>query len=498
MARLREALTRLWTRLRARTGATPFARVRGRLVAINLAVVSAIVLVMALAVYLTDTHAIDQQIDQQLIAAASRETPLRVLQEQSGTSGHESADPGERYEPSTPNVFIVVLDASGHPTIDVGQVGALVSPTTMRRHLNGYVTVVQGGHTYRLYLVPVSQNGQLIGVLQVGMSLDARDRQLHDLVLTLILVGSGVLVLTALASVYLAERALEPARLAFERQRQFSAAASHELRTPLAIARSQAELVARRLRRAGERSDRPPASLGADIEEVIAEIDYMTRLVADLTLLARTGAAQGERPTQIVDLGAIAAETVAKMQAAAAERDLTLTLAPPDTGAPPALVPGDADRLRQLIIILVENALRYTPSGGAIAIGVGVTTGPRFIPGRHGHARVSVSDTGIGIAPGDIDRIFEPFFRGDPARASDDDEHTGSGLGLALAEWITRTHDGTLSVASTVGQGSTFAVELPLARGAVDAALPPLTPSTRADPPAARAKPRTNKTGTRR
>lgn len=484
----------------------PFAAARRRLVVINLAVVTAILAVMAIAVYVADAHAIDQQIDQELVVRVSRDgaSDLRaVLASQSSATSATSttrpatistdgehgtadgADAGERYEPSSPNVFVLGLDNRGQVIYDPGHVATATAATARlpdlaaaRPVLSGaststWVTVGGEPHAYRLYTVPLTtQHGQIIGAMQVGLSLDARERQLHDLLVTLAFVGLAVMVITALASLYLAERALDPARRAFDHQRQFAAAASHELRTPLAFVRSQGDLVLGYLARSSSAENR---ALTDDVRELVDEVDYMARLVRDLLLLARDAHdLRGARALvwQRVDLGALAADVVERMRPLAATHGVELAAdlsADTDVAVKDVDVQGDSDRLRQLILILVENAVHYTPEGGRVEIGVRAKAGGGPLRSHLGHtprAEIEVRDTGIGIAPEHLEAIFAPFYQADPARAAQSvREHRGAGLGLALARWIVEAHGGSIAVGSEIGQGSTFRVLLPLADG---------------------------------
>ena len=474
----------------------PFAATRRRLVAINLAVVTAILAVMAISVYVADAHAIDQQIDHELVVhvnhdgesdvvalLASQSSAAQVGSANSdgkhGTA--DGADAGEHYEPSSPNVFALGLDRTGHAFYDPGHVAAasagLPDLAAARLVLDGaspstWVTMDSEPHAYRLYTVPLTLHGRVIGALQVGTSLDARERQLHDLLVTLALVGLVVMLITALASVFLAERALAPARRAYDHQRQFAAAASHELRTPLAFVRSQGDLMLRQLARS---SSLPSQELTEDMRELVDEVDYMARLVRDLLLLARD--AHDLRDAQVlvwqrVDLAVLAADVVERMGSLATDRGVTLAVAADlpdehDELVKTVAVRGDSDRLRQLLLILVENAIKYTPQGGRVEVSVRAKAGAGQLFSHLGHApraEIEVRDTGIGISPDHLKDIFVPFYQADPVRvARSPVEHRGAGLGLALARWIVEVHGGSISVDSAVGQGSTFRVALPLA-----------------------------------
>ncbi|MBA3825649.1 MAG: HAMP domain-containing histidine kinase [Ktedonobacterales bacterium] len=448
-----------------------FVASRKRLVVLNLSVVSAIVVLMALAVYVTEAHFIDRQLDQQIVSWAHHEPPPHYFMEQQNLATQSANDDGGNrpdfaplYQPTTPNVFCVAIDPTGHIVLDPTHIGhyglpdvALATQVMHAGTAAKFTTVTKGAHSFRLYtLVVVNDNGVMVGVLQSGISLDARNAQLGDLLRTLLIVGLGVLALTAGASLLLADKALVPTRQAFARQQRFVAAASHELRTPLALIRSQAELIARRVhgahtsRRALSPAD--SATVDDDTHEILSEVDYMSRLLSDLLVLARS---PGERQSILhtpVDVRTIAADLVAKTHLLPSTHDRKLRL---DAPASPVWVMGDADRLRQFILILLDNALQYTPAGGEVRLRVS-TDGDW----HHGRARISVADTGVGIAPEHMERIFEPFFRADPARARADGR-ANAGLGLTLAHWIADAHGGNLTVTSTPGQGTTFTLDLP-------------------------------------
>jgi signal transduction histidine kinase len=448
---------------------SPFAATRRRLLLMNLLVVSAMIGVMAVAVYAWEARITDQQITQDVMARAGHDTARDILlvTPGSGSISHEGSDTAELYEPSSPNVFTVVLNGQGKVVFDPGNVRALGLPDmrSARPVLAGaadhaLVTVGDDTRAFRLYTVAIREDGNVVGAVQTGMSLESRSRQLHGLLVTLLVVGLGMLALTALVSLFLADRALAPTREAYERERRFVAAASHELRTPLAIMRSQAELVARHLRRPALANDAAAATaqreLADDVDEITDEVDYMARLVRDLLTLARPDEAGDLLEMSPVDLWAVAENGVTKVRPQAEERGLSLTLAESATEHAPLMVRGDADRLRQLLLILLENALAYTPAGGTITI----TVEGEEPMARRPQAVLRVEDSGKGIAPEDLPHIFEPFYRADRARAHGD--HTSSGLGLALAQNIAHAYGGEITVSSRLGSGSTFTVSLPL------------------------------------
>ena len=266
-------------------------------------------------------------------------------------------------------------------------------------------------------------------------------RTLDNIVIVL-LVGSAIVVLVAVGfgAVY-ARRALVPIResltaqrTALRHQREFAADASHELRTPLTVIKSSVE----HLRRHAER---PVKDVGDALVDIDAEVEHLTSLVEDLLLLARSdsGAISLERvPIHLDDVAADAAAALAQPAAAAGVR---VEVDP----APTAAV-GDPARLRQLVMILVDNAIRHSPRGGAVRV---------VVRPAGDAASLAVEDAGPGVRAEDRERVFDRFWRAPGAPAG------GTGLGLAIAKWIAEHHDGSISVADSPAGGARFEVTIP-------------------------------------
>lgn len=226
---------------------------------------------------------------------------------------------------------------------------------------------------------------------------------------------------------------------AAKEQQQFIADVSHELRTPLTVLRGSLEVVLE--------EDRPAEEYREAIGNALLEVRHLARVSQNLLFLVRGESGRITLSFANVDLGRFLTELCEDLAPAAADRGLSIRAEVPDQ---PVGAFVDLDRLRQVFHNLVENALRYTPSGGSILLRLEAT------PGK---ARLQVRDTGIGIPAEDVPYIFERFFRSDRARRA---YSGGSGLGLSIARWIVEAHKGTLSVESEVGKGSTFTVMLPL------------------------------------
>lgn len=277
--------------------------------------------------------------------------------------------------------------------------------------------------------------------------------QTLDAIRTVLLVGGLVVVLVAVGvGAFYARRALVPIResldrqrAALRRQREFAADASHELRTPLTVIRSSVE----HLRR--NRIDAQSPAVGEALDDIEAEVGNLTALVEDLLLLARSDSGAISLNRLPVDLGDVAADGAGALAKTAADRGVALALDPE-----PAIVSGDHARLRQLILILVDNAIRHTPRSGRVRVRV---------RGDRREATLQVDDDGPGIRPDDMPHVFERFWRAPGAAAG------GTGLGLAIAKSIVDLHDGRIVVSTRPEGGARFIVRLPVAGG------PPLSVS---------------------
>lgn len=228
----------------------------------------------------------------------------------------------------------------------------------------------------------------------------------------------------------------------FNTQRRFIADVGHELRTPLTVIKGNVYLM-RRMNCLDEEA----------MESIDSEVERLTRMVGDLLLLAQAESGRLPLDRRMVELDTLVLEAMQQMRVLTRER-LTLRLGDIDQ----VLVCGDLDRLKQVLVNLIGNAIKYTPQGGTVTVGLG-KDGER--------ARLSITDNGPGIPAEDLPHIFERFYRGEKSRTREKDGK-GFGLGLSIAYWIIRNHNGTIDVNSTVGQGTTFTVWLPLAKGACE------------------------------
>ncbi len=268
------------------------------------------------------------------------------------------------------------------------------------------------------------------------------EQQTLSVMLAVLLAGGLVVILVAsgFGFVY-ARRALVPIResltnqrTALRRQRDFAADASHELRTPLTVIRSSVEHL-------GRHKDEPVGSVGTALEDIDDEVRHMTAIVEDLLLLARSDSGAVELERLPVDLGDIAADGASALAKTAVSRGVRVEVDPH-----PAALIGDPARLRQLVMILVDNAIRHSPPNGRVAVAVRTD---------ESGATLTVDDDGSGIRPDDLPHVFERFYRAHGAPGG------GTGLGLAIAAWIVERHGGRIAVSNRSEGGARFLVRLP-------------------------------------
>jgi signal transduction histidine kinase len=291
----------------------------------------------------------------------------------------------------------------------------------------------------RVVSMPMRESGEVVGVIQYARSLNGVQQTIGRLTLVLLPLALGGLGAALLGGLFMANRAMRPVRDSFERQRAFVADASHELKTPLTLIRADAEVVLFRGRL--HEDDRKL------IEHTLAETDRMGAVLSDLLLVARLDAGKLEVSQKPFELVSVLTKEAERFGLQAASNDVRLEVEAP--GALPAF--GDAKRTEQILAVLLDNAVRFTPPGGRI------TVRGRL---RDHWAEVSVTDTGPGIAPEHRSRVFDRFYRAEAARTRGEGGG-GTGLGLAIARDLARAQGGDLIAENTESQGATFRLRLP-------------------------------------
>ncbi len=272
----------------------------------------------------------------------------------------------------------------------------------------------------------------------MGRLLSDQDGVLQRLEMGLLALGGVSIFLLGFASWWLAGRSLKPAQEAWERQQHFVANASHELRAPLTLMRASTEVALRTT----SPKDMDQRAL---LEDVMQECDHMNRLVEDLLLLSRLDAGRIKLDRQAISLADMLSDVQRQVGRLADERSIKLVASSP---AANLVALGDPTRLRQVLLILLDNALRYTSMGGTIEM-------TAVAHGRH--IELTVADTGNGIAPEHLPHIFERFYRVEEARG---EEGNGNGLGLSIAKGLVEAQGGHIGITSKVGQGTRITISL--------------------------------------
>ena len=413
---------------------TLFARIRWRLVGWNVLILGLIVVLLSATVYAALSRSLLAEVDRNLLSRSDQAIPVLFIPRRGEDRGPGFPRPG--IEGYSGGVFYLAFGPDGTVLSNPQQVSTTDLPWPQTREATFLTLQLGDGEEARVVLRRMPDGGLLV----TGESLQPELTALHTLLLVLV-GGGGVGLLVSLAAAwFLSGRALIPIQQAFQRQQEFVADASHELRTPLTVLRSATDLM-------NAHRDEPLERNGELFDDVRAEIARMERLAQDLLTLARSDASGVELMTAPVEMADVAAEVVRRTTPLAQAEGLRLTL---DADSHPATVDADPDRLQQVLLILIDNAIKHTPRGGRVDVRVR----------RHGQAaQVEVADTGTGIAPEHLPRIFDRFYRADKARAR---ERGGTGLGLAIAKMLVDAHGGELQLTSTVGVGTQVVVSLPL------------------------------------
>jgi two-component system sensor histidine kinase CiaH len=286
--------------------------------------------------------------------------------------------------------------------------------------------------------VPVEGPLETRVVLEVGRSIEPEREALRRLIFILGGGGGAGLLLALVGGFFLAGRALRPISASLDRQRAFVADASHELRTPLSLIRANAELLQRH-------PQEPVQANMPALNDIIRETDALATLVGQMLTLTKADAATTPFVFTEVTLHDLVEDVGKQVTVLTDKKGLQLDVQVDG----PVRIRGDGLRLRELLLILLDNAIRFTDAPGT----VGLT-----LEAEAGKAVVRVRDSGKGIPPEALPHIFDRFYRADKARSRPE---AGAGLGLAIAKWIVENHRGSIRVDSYPGTGTTVTVELP-------------------------------------
>jgi two-component system, OmpR family, sensor histidine kinase CiaH len=426
-------------------------RTRRRLFAMTMGLLTLLVVGIGAATAVVALRALHDDVDLAVKDAVQVRADAASGNGENSSDGGASADGdsvGDRDRATGPSdTFVLVLDTTGkmvenrssYPMTGLPDPSAVAVASSGASDLR---TITAGGVDVRLYTVPIVHDGATVGYVQGGIQLALLETETQTLILGISSVGAVGLLGAALITMLVTGRALRPVRDGFETQRRFVADASHELRTPAALIRANAEVLQR---------EELVAEDGAPlVEDIVAEADRLGGLVGDLLQLAAWDEMRLAVVPVTLDAASLARDTVRGATAMAAERHVRLAHEAPGQ----VLARADRDRLVQLLLILVDNAVDHSPPDTTVTVRVR-RSGP--------HAILEVEDQGPGIPPAERERIFEPFTRlhGTTRHGSG-----GTGLGLAIARRITDAMQGSITVSSPEGAGARFIVTLPAAEAA--------------------------------
>jgi two-component system, OmpR family, sensor histidine kinase CiaH len=403
-------------------------RARLRMVGWSILVLGLILAVTGVVLYVSLERALMSSVDVELKSAS--ESARNELVEAGGTGDLQR----EGYQAGM--LYLVIASdgsvASNPQQIDMGT----LPPNLLETRSDAFQSADIGAQTTRFYAQRVDEPGRDSVVLVVGRSLEPEQAAAQQLLLTLIVCAVIGLVLSFAGAWFLAARALVPVEQAFQRQQEFVADASHELRTPLTILHSAADMLAN-----DPAQPNPPLVL-----ELREEIMRMERLTRDLLTLARSDRGELQLSLGRVDLGLFARDLATRVGILASARGIRLETCVADT---PVVIEADPDRLQQVGLIVLDNALNHTPPGGTITIRA---------EQRDGEAILEIADTGEGIPEEHLARVFDRFHRVDASRAR---RTGGAGLGLAIARTLVNAHGGDIAIAVRHPGGTRVTIRLP-------------------------------------
>ncbi|GCE20145.1 sensor histidine kinase [Dictyobacter kobayashii] len=432
-------------------GAALFEGLRIRLTFWYCGVLGAALVLFSVALYLIAQYALLTPIENGVAGDAQRHAGQWSENAPAQTCMPDGPSPQYGALPGDPQQHILAcFDQNGTLLPDANTArlpSAFLSNTLAKTALqdgSAHDTVNLGGTTGTIYRYAVAvsdptEHGYL-GVVISGGSIQQQDSLLSTLLLLLLTVGGVTLFGAGLGGLFLASRALLPARLAFTRQQRFIADASHELRTPLTLMRADAEV----LLRGRKQMEEDDAAL---LEDIISEANHMSVLATNMLMLARLDAGAQHLEQEVVSLDTLTLQGVQRVSAFATQKGIIVQREHTDD----IFVIGDPMQLEQTMLIILDNAIKYNRSGGQVTVRTAVD---------HGQARLEVVDTGIGIGAEHLSHLGERFYRVDKARSR---EAGGTGLGLSIAQRIIAVHNGTLTLNSALNQGTTVTILLPLA-----------------------------------
>jgi len=418
----------------------PLAKLRLRLTAWYVATFGLILLLLGGGLFLAIRAQISRQLDASLHQATlALMQAARIREVESRTTTGAVVDAVD--ELHIPERTLYLLEPDGRP-VKPPQAAEWIQDVARRAGRDGRADLDEDerhGHTMRLHAERFTVPGPKTYVAAAGADVVELEDQYAALIGVFGAAALVGLVLVAGGGWLLVRKSTAPVEQTMETMRRFMADAAHELRTPIAVLRGQAEVALQR--------EREPPDYAEALHRIEREAERLGATVEDLLTLARADA--GERPIarQRIFLDDLALDAATAARTLAERRGVDLEVGTFEE----AVVLGDPALVHQLLMIVLDNAVTFTPQGGRVKLSAAA-------PG--GQAEVVVEDTGIGISADQLPHIFERFYRGDPARGRGDGAQ-GAGLGLAIARWIADAHGAQLEVTSELGKGTRVAIRFP-------------------------------------
>ena len=414
-------------------------RLRWRLTAWYALTLGTIVLLLGAGLFVAIREQIASQLDESLRGAAAAVERAPAIRESEQSAAHGAVvDAVAELRIQDRTLFL--FDSLARPIVPAETPGSVHRIAMLARTDSAVLTTLRARHdqTLRVYAARFrAPSGRLYIAAAMADQIELED-EYAALILSFGIAALLALVLFAAGGSFLTRKSVEPIERTMNYMRRFMADAAHELRTPLTVLRSRAEVALAR--------DTEPSPSREALLSIEQETARLGRIVEDLLLLARSDAGAAPPPLQAVFLDDVVSDAVSATSALAERGGVTLRMDQFEE----APVLGDAVLLHQLVLILVDNAIKYTPAGGAVDVSV-----TRAASG----ATLTVRDTGQGIPADKLPHVFERFFRVDQARS----RGNGAGLGLSIAQWIADVHGARIELHSELGQGTTAEVRFPAA-----------------------------------
>ena len=420
----------------SRVGLQRLVRLRHRLTIWYVATLGLIIFLLGMGLFAVISYQLSQQLDDSLRSATLELVrAARIREMEAGARGRvvDAVD-----ELNIPDRILYLLDVDGNP-IKPAKADNWIRQAAKKAGASGQIILqndLPEDKTLRLHAMRFKlASGREMVAVAVADQVELEDKY-SDLITAFVVIAFAALILLAAGGFILVRKSTAPIERSIEFMRRFMADAAHELRTPITILRTRAEVALQQPRDA--------ANYVAALQGIEAEARRLGGIVDSLLVLARADAGERQIEKTRIFLDDIAIDAAGAAQVVARQKNVDVTVDLFEE----APVDGDPILIRQLIMIVLDNAVKFTDAGGQVHVRVSMLEGaPTF----------AVEDTGIGIKQEELSRVFQRFFRGETARSRTD----GAGLGLSIASWIAREHGADITLSSEPGKGTNVILTFP-------------------------------------